>query len=156
MAFYFFMNQFHFGRHEPSVARVIDPNVRVDFVFDDRGEKRKILEAWDRYIAPHRDRFGAFPSFQNDMEFLPLQAADLIAWWVGKWAAMGCFRRGGPSPPGFPWSQKVEVPHVVNKVSELSIAHYLKSYIELNRCGPVRLFDRKKNKVVLLGALATG
>lgn len=30
-------------------------------------------------------RFGSTPRFEDDKEFLPLQAADFLAWWVRKW-----------------------------------------------------------------------
>jgi hypothetical protein len=62
---------------------------QVDFIFDDQSEKSFILAAWDEYLAAReddiRDYYGATPRFENDQKFLPLQAADLWAWWVRRW-----------------------------------------------------------------------
>ena len=64
---------------------------KVDFIFDDRSEKRPIYDAWDEILARMdsdvRARYGATPRFENDQdrEFLPLQAADFWAWWVREW-----------------------------------------------------------------------
>jgi Protein of unknown function (DUF3800) len=62
---------------------------KVDFYFDDKSEKKPILAAWDDYLSTFddevRQRFGATPRFENDQDFLPLQAADFWAWWVREW-----------------------------------------------------------------------
>jgi hypothetical protein len=56
---------------------------KVDFVFDDQREKRQIISGWEKFVesspADQRAHFGAFPRFENSSEFLPLQAADLVA-----------------------------------------------------------------------------
>jgi hypothetical protein len=61
----------------------------VDFIFDDRSEKRFILAAWDEIsqkMAPEINlALGSTPRFENDQKFLQLQAADLWAWWVREW-----------------------------------------------------------------------
>jgi hypothetical protein len=61
--------------------------VKIDFIFDERAEKTAILQAWGDYLENRedRDQFGAAPRFENDQEFLPLQAADLWAWWAREW-----------------------------------------------------------------------
>ena len=65
------------------------PRETIDFIFDDQSQKKMILSAWDNFIAnrePDVQRwFGATPRFENDKEFLPLQAADLWAWWIREW-----------------------------------------------------------------------
>jgi phytoene/squalene synthetase len=80
------VDEFHLQRQN---FRSIDPDQKVDFIFDNLTDKKPILEAWDEYIGraqDHvKDRFGATPRFENDQEFLPLQAADLWAWWVREW-----------------------------------------------------------------------
>lgn len=62
---------------------------KVDFIFDDRSEKKFILTAWDEIVSKQDDdvqkHFGATPRFENDQDFLPLQGADLWAWWVREW-----------------------------------------------------------------------
>ena len=61
----------------------------IDFIFDDRTEKKFILAAWDEIVEQMADQitlpFGSTPRFENDQKFLPLQAADLWAWWVREW-----------------------------------------------------------------------
>jgi hypothetical protein len=61
----------------------------VDFYFDDRTEKNIIYKVWDEYLAelePEVQKFyGTTPRFENDRKFLPLQSADLWAWWVRRW-----------------------------------------------------------------------
>jgi hypothetical protein len=67
--------QHELGIHEP-----------VEFIFDERGEKKHVRAGWEVYeqtIAPHlKARLVGEPRFEKDTEFLPLQAADLIAWHV--------------------------------------------------------------------------
>jgi hypothetical protein len=62
---------------------------KIDFIFDSQSEKGIIYAAWDDYLlskSPEsRNRYGATPRFEDDNEFLPIQAADLWAWWVRKW-----------------------------------------------------------------------
>jgi Protein of unknown function (DUF3800) len=65
------------------------PDGKIDFIFDNQSQKNLILDAWDNFIESRspdiRSRFGATPRFEDDKEFLPLQAADLWAWWVREW-----------------------------------------------------------------------
>jgi hypothetical protein len=66
---------------------------KVDFIFDERAEKRQVHALWDSYISlwgeDVRARFGNEPRFENDQDFLPLQGADLWAWWVRAWEEKG-------------------------------------------------------------------
>jgi hypothetical protein len=62
---------------------------QVDFVFDEQVmEQDKIAKGWESFkglAKPEiRTRIGNFPYFLDDVKFKPLQAADLIAWWVRK------------------------------------------------------------------------
>jgi hypothetical protein len=88
------MDHFHYKRD--GIARAADglpADATIDFYFDERSDKGKIRDMWDEYLANRepriRDRFGNEPRFENDKKFLPLQAADLWAWWVRKWSADG-------------------------------------------------------------------
>jgi hypothetical protein len=69
------------------------PDEKIDFIFDDQSQKKTVLSAWDLFVAGREDaarnRFGATPRFENDKEFLPLQAADLWAWWIREWHEQG-------------------------------------------------------------------
>jgi hypothetical protein len=66
---------------------------RVDLIFDNQSQKKKIISSWDEYMAQRsaspKSRFGATPRFEDDTDFLPLQAADLWAWWIREWHERG-------------------------------------------------------------------
>lgn len=88
-AFRALMDSFHRARVEqPDLVPI--PQDVVDFYFDDRSDKRMILDAWEDYIEArpeeYRHWYGREPRFEDDEEFLPLQAADFRAWWVRKWS----------------------------------------------------------------------
>jgi hypothetical protein len=82
------MDDFHrYARQQ--LKDIIPLDETVDFIFDDRSEKSYILAGWDEYVSelPEEEKqwYGATPRFENDQRFLPLQAADLWAWWVREW-----------------------------------------------------------------------
>lgn len=81
------MDMFHTRKDQ--LQKIIPVEQKIDFHFDDQSEKKQIISAWDEYIQKRpestKDRYGATPRFEDDMEFLPLQAADFWAWWVRKW-----------------------------------------------------------------------
>jgi hypothetical protein len=71
------LNKFH--------QRVLQPNVSLDFFFDNHGKiGRRAIRYWDNAIAllsPEAAQLiGPAPNFRDDMDFNPLQAADLYAW----------------------------------------------------------------------------
>jgi hypothetical protein len=78
-----------FHRNKEANAKYIPMDQKVDFIFDDRTEKKPILDAWDGFMEGQeedvRAEYGATPRFESDEDFLPLQAADLWAWQVRKW-----------------------------------------------------------------------
>jgi len=62
---------------------------KVYFIFDEAVVSRDELESGYRSMmlrVPKRatDRIARQPDFRNDKEFLPLQAADLFAWHIGR------------------------------------------------------------------------
>jgi hypothetical protein len=69
------------------------PDEKIDFIFDEQSQKSIIFSAWDQFLASRRDHirplFGATPRFEDDKDFLPLQAADLWTWWVRAWRERG-------------------------------------------------------------------
>jgi hypothetical protein len=87
VAFRMLVDQIHEKRETFKSKLPLDR--KIDFILDDRGEKRAILEAWEEYLEKRddnvRDFYGATPRFEDDHDFLPLQAADLWAWWVREW-----------------------------------------------------------------------
>ncbi|MET3844071.1 DUF3800 domain-containing protein [Bradyrhizobium sp. OAE829] len=81
----------------------------IDFIFDDQSEKREIIAMWHtlKFAAPSsmRPLLGDTPKFRDDKLVMPLQGADLYAWWVMKW------HKEGSAPSAvrkrrFPWSIK--------------------------------------------------
>lgn len=66
---------------------------RIDFYFDTRSEKSAITKAGNpsyRADLMRSAKFcGATPRFEDDKDFLPLQAADFWAWWIRKWQEDG-------------------------------------------------------------------
>lgn len=62
----------------------------VDFIFDrEQANELFVRSIWQDYLDhrsdEHRSLYGRTPQFEDDEEFLPLQAADYRAWWVRKW-----------------------------------------------------------------------
>ena len=87
------MDHFHQQGRE-ALQDLIPLTEKVDFYFDDQTEKSIILRGWDDFVAEMPDDeikqyYGATPRFENDQDFLPLQAADLWAWWVREWYERG-------------------------------------------------------------------
>ena len=83
-----------FHEHRTSLTSLIPITEKVDFCFDEqKANKQSILTIWDSFLKDKpevvRGRFGTMPRFENDQDFLPLQAADLWAWWVRKWMDEG-------------------------------------------------------------------
>src|ERR1051326_1301962 len=84
------LDRFHADRIDhpdaEKFAKLIPLGEQVTFYFDEHSSKNIIIKAWDEYIgnAPDKIRglYGATPRFGDDIEFLPLQAADFWAWWV--------------------------------------------------------------------------
>lgn len=95
VAFRSLMDMFH--SHRSKLAEVVPQDQKVDFIFDNQSEKKIIDAGWDDYIANRppesKDLYGARPRFEDDNDFLPLQAADLWAWWVREWHEAGAPER---------------------------------------------------------------
>ena len=87
MAFRILLDKFHSEREK--IREICPLDQKIDFIFDNRSEKASILSVWDEIIANRESKiqeyYGATPRFENDQDFLPLQAADLWAWWVREW-----------------------------------------------------------------------
>jgi hypothetical protein len=88
---------------------------KVDFIFDRRSEELKIQRAFDHYWATLPPDFaevtGNPPIFRDEEEFLPLQAADLLAWWTRRlWLADGKISERGVV---YPWEKRKSLPMLV-------------------------------------------
>jgi hypothetical protein len=88
MAFRGVMDAFHSERASGKLDKDIPKDERVEFYFDDQSEKTEVLLGWDTYISSRPEEIRIFyegiPRFEDDEEFLPLQAADFWSWWVRK------------------------------------------------------------------------
>lgn len=91
VAFRCLMDMFH--TKKDTLEKIIPVSEPVDFIFDMQTERKPILAAWEDYIRERpehlRERYGSAPRFEDDRKFLPLQAADLWAWWVRHWHKEG-------------------------------------------------------------------
>lgn len=77
----------------------------IEFVFDRQlGQEEHIRREWERLrkAAPAelRDILSTEPRFADDKVETGLQAADLYAWWVRRWAS---FYTDDAQPPDPPW-----------------------------------------------------
>jgi hypothetical protein len=84
----------------------------VDFIFDNTHEKGECMEMWDRmqfFSRPEvRSLTGDPPIFRDDKTTLPLQAADLYAYWVREWALSGV----PDAEKRFPWKRNRAIPRL--------------------------------------------
>jgi hypothetical protein len=94
-------------------------NDKIDFIFDKRSEEKKVQRGFGYYrttlSAEFEEVTGNAPIFRDDREFLPLQAADLLAWWTRRqWLTDGNIsNRCVP----YPWRQKNAFPAMVLDLS---------------------------------------
>jgi len=93
----------------------------IDFIFDDQTEKAVILQGWmDAMKLASEPKFRRFmgktPLYRDDKLDLPLQAADLYAWWVRKWESDGI--DDGVEKLKFAWDSRREIPRLHMQFSE--------------------------------------
>jgi len=106
---------------------------KPDFIFDERTEKKKIFE--DFIAQPDSDfknRFGNNLSFRDDKVVLPLQAADLIAWWLRDQAVsrpIDELIRDGIGVVNFPWKSFRSIPFEVMLFDKKSIVYLVAKQI---------------------------
>lgn len=138
-AFINFQNTFLNGRNNPVISLGVPSTEKVDFIFDERREKRAILQSWDESVlkSERPEMFGKTPRFESDDDFLPLQAADFIAWWVRRW-----YKAGYPKIiTGFPWEAKKESMWIDTGVSEDDIFTILSGLLEREHPGEYSMLD---------------
>lgn len=106
----------------------------VDIIFDERGEKAKVLEIWDDFmdmLPDHMaDVIGGPPSFQSDERILPLQAADMLAWHVRRYRKLTGNLNGLRNM--FPWEIKKELNGFVIEPSSRELRRSVKGLLEYN------------------------
>ncbi|MGB3214469.1 MAG: DUF3800 domain-containing protein, partial [Alphaproteobacteria bacterium] len=100
----------YFYHHKKELS-IFEP---VDFIFDEKTESSSINKVWDLLMNDDsnyiREIMGGRPLFENDKLVLPLQAADLYAYWVRRWMNEGHEELENLR---FPWKVKREIPSLV-------------------------------------------
>jgi len=70
------------------LARDLGQTGKIDFIFDEQGDEPSALiqSDFDKFKAAAttdmRDFIGSRPIFRDDKQFVPLQAADMLAWHI--------------------------------------------------------------------------
>jgi hypothetical protein len=86
----------------------------IDFIFDDDSEKTKIPRAWEFLKKSARGDISALmgdmPIYRDDVKTMPLQAADLYAWWAFKWQREGIVDWATTQP--FPWPKRRSIQRI--------------------------------------------
>ncbi len=105
----------------------------IDLIFDNDTEKTPIISGWDTLKATAAPQFqklmGDTPIFRCDDKVLPLQAADLYAWWVRKWQLENIADWWLTLP--FPWGAKrKDFPTLHVTMPEPDIRLLLMSHLE--------------------------
>lgn len=104
----------------------------IDFIFDNEFEKEKIISSWEllkSYACGDISKLmGDTPIYRNDKNTMPLQAADLYAWWVLKWARENVTRWAEELP--FPWTKKKPIQSLSMTFGRKSFLHDISKYLE--------------------------
>ncbi len=93
----------------------------VNFTFDEQDQISKTIERmWPTYLKnakPYlRENMGRQPVFGKSVALMPLQAADMAAYWCRRlWLKEGNFKN---APMPFPWESKVNYPRTFMAFSE--------------------------------------
>lgn len=91
------LDHMHGPASRPIIEEVLPAGKKINFVFDQQTEKKFILPIWDEFVATRPDSYratiGSTPRFEDDQEFLALQAADFWAWWSRKWYVDGTLEK---------------------------------------------------------------
>jgi hypothetical protein len=149
----------HFHVRRPAMTPPDFPELatsKVDFYFDDRSDKDVIRNAWGGYLdwREPRDRalYGHEPRFEDDETFLPLQAADLWAWWVREWFAEGNIKARLDNLQ-FGAGRGIRLPRSHVSIKEdhwvVGLANMIGS--QLTTVTPI--YDRKTGRVICLGGM---
>lgn len=100
----------------------VPDGIKIDLIFDERSEKGRIFKAWETIKnsadASSLDKFGSNPRFEDDTEFLPLQAADFLAWWVRQWQETS---KQQETIGSFPWERHEDQSFLNSRMSEDAI-----------------------------------
>lgn len=105
---------------------------QIDVFFDRQNNEEKLVaEAWHIMVEDLGETapFKNAPMFRDDEDMLPLQAADLLAWWARKnWIEHGTFDN---QKWLFPWEERTPGPdYLFAEIDEEGIRkHFLRTMI---------------------------
>jgi hypothetical protein len=111
-----------------SLFRITDP---LEFIFDEQLHKDGIVKShWEGLrnnpSIPQGSIIG-LPSFKDDKQVLPLQAADMNAWWTRRrWADKSLARSASWQ---YPWDRQREIPGIEISYDEDKIFDEFVSYV---------------------------
>jgi hypothetical protein len=82
---------------------------KIDFIFDKQSERRAIRANWDALQDAFNfsDIVNSEPQFLDDHAVKPLQAADLLAWWIRR---RHFEKLTGGKPIPVPWKVSRQIP----------------------------------------------
>jgi hypothetical protein len=113
------------GEYYEIFQRFVPASQKIDFYFDNQSSKQAILSVWDAFVATRADHvrelYGATPRFEDDEDFLPLQAADFWAWWVRRGFEENRIKEICKGDFG-PWRANRPIPGVVMSFDEDQLA----------------------------------
>src|SRR5579872_7217880 len=143
LSFRCLMDMFHTNR--PLLNSFFPPGQKIDFIFDERKEKKKILAMWDDYLRDRpsevREYYGAHPRFEDDRDFIQLQAADFWVWWVRKWYDAGTPEKLEKQEFDG-WKARKTPKGIAISFSEDQIAEFFATYLRSNLPGRT-VYDAK-------------
>jgi hypothetical protein len=103
-------------------APLIKLDGKIEFVFDEQLRDKDVIKyTWSR-IPETRPDIAAFignePKWEKEEEFLPLQAADAIAWWTRRHREE---RLAGKPQTKFPWIPNRHIPQIDLELDERAL-----------------------------------
>lgn len=117
------LDMFHEYRTHYIISDIVSPSEKIDFYFDEISQKAHIISAWEGFIqsCKYPERFGPTPRFEDSSQFMPLQAADFLAWWVRKSIADGVSDDRIMEAP-YPWPVKKPIAYFHSTMTEDDVA----------------------------------
>jgi hypothetical protein len=101
-------------------------------IFDSQQEKSQCMRGWEKLMKNAQTEWKNIapdpPGFEKDERERPLQAADMLAWWVRKWESEGtldhAIRRG--ELPELTWPRKRKIPHMFARFTRENLGVVIK------------------------------
>jgi hypothetical protein len=121
---------------------------KIDFIFDERlHEKKEIIAGWDdwkRRLPENGHLAGTAPRFEDSAEFMPLQAADFMCWWIRE--RMHQPRHNWVEAPELPWPSTKPIGYYWNYMDEDDLTGFMTRIVRtaFKEWGhPVTVYDAK-------------